>query len=165
SVERATELGGTELIRDDEGGQWAVVLDPNGAAFGLIPVVSAEAMEQSGAAAATGPAGRMGWVDITVDHAPAMRDFYRDVIGWSVEDVAMKDGEARYADYNMIGSNGTPLAGVCHARGTNTGLPPIWMIYLPVNDLAESARRVAQEGGTVIKSMRGREDELMYVAV
>ncbi len=47
SVERALDLGGSELMhgKDDDGkSQWAVLLDPNGAAFGIIPVVPAEAI-------------------------------------------------------------------------------------------------------------------------
>jgi len=46
SAQRALDLGGRELMhaKDDDGkSQWAVLLDPNGAAFGTIPVVSAEA--------------------------------------------------------------------------------------------------------------------------
>ncbi|MGK0521945.1 MAG: putative enzyme related to lactoylglutathione lyase, partial [Planctomycetota bacterium] len=50
-------------------------------------------------------------------------------------------------------------AGVCHARGVNLGLPPIWMIYLPVGDLAESVRRVQEEGGKIIKATRGSDGE------
>ena len=47
SVERALDLSGSELMHaKDDGGksQWAVLLDPNGAAFGIIPVVSEEAL-------------------------------------------------------------------------------------------------------------------------
>ena len=47
SVERALDLEGRELMhgKDDDGtSKWAVLLDPNGAAFGIIPVVSAEAI-------------------------------------------------------------------------------------------------------------------------
>ncbi len=39
----------------------------------------------------------------------------------------------------------------------NLGLPAIWMIYLPVGDLAESLRRVREGGGKVIKETRGAD--------
>ena len=55
----------------------------------------------------------------------------------------------------MLGDDGNPAAGVCHARGVNLGLPAIWIIYLPVGDLAESLRRVQEEGGTIIKATKG----------
>src|SRR5210317_753224 len=43
TVERALDLGGSEVLhaRGDGGkSQWAVLLDPNGAAFGIVPVLS-----------------------------------------------------------------------------------------------------------------------------
>jgi predicted enzyme related to lactoylglutathione lyase len=166
SVERALDLGGSELVhaKDDDGkSQWAVLLDPNGAAFGIIPVASAEAIPPTDGAAVR--VGRISWLDLTVSDASATRDFYRQVVDWSVQDVEMEDASERYADYNMFGDDGNPAAGVCHARGVNLGLPPIWMIYLPVGDLAESVRRVREEGGKIIKTTRGNDGEYAYAVV
>jgi len=162
SVKRALELGGSELMHDGKS-QWAVLLDPNGAAFGIIAVVSAEAVRPTDGAAAH--VGRISWLDLTVSDASATRDFYRQVVDWSVQDVEMEDAGERYADYNMFGADGSPAAGVCHARGFNLGLPPIWMIYLPVGDLAESLRRVREGGGEVIKATRGTDGEYASAVV
>ena len=171
SVERALDLGGSELIhaKDDDGtSQWAVLLDPNGAAFGIIPVVSAEAIPPTEGVASRDAAAHVGciaWLDLTVSDASAMRDFYRQVVDWSVQDVEMEDASGCYADYNMCGDDGNPAAGVCHARGVNLGLPPIWMIYLPVGDLAESLRRVREEGGKIIKATPETDGERAYAVV
>lgn len=170
SVERALGLGGRELMhgKDDSGrSQWAVLLDPNGAAFGLIPVVPAEALPDEGVASseAASSVGCISWLDLTVSDAAATRDFYAQVVGWSTQDVAMgKEGE-RYADYNMLGGDGNPAAGVCHARGMNLGLPPVWLIYLPVGDLAESVRRVEERGGRVIKAIRGSDGQYAHAVI
>ena len=171
SVERALALGGSELMhgKDDDGkSQWAVLLDPNEAAFGIIPVVSAEEIPQPEGGTPRDPATRAGciaWLDLTVSDASATRDFYRQVVGWSVEDVEMEDAGEHYADYNMLGADGSPAAGVCHARGVNLGLPPVWTIYLPVGDLAESLRRVGLEGGEVIKATRRADGEYASAVV
>lgn len=171
SVESAVGLGGSELMhgKDDAGNsQWAVLLDPNGAAFGIIPVVSAEEIPAPDGAESPDAAARVGcisWLDLTVSDASATRDFYRQVIGWSVQDVDMEDAGERYADYNMLGDDGNPAAGVCHARGANLGLPPIWMLYLPVGDLTESLRRVREEGGKIIKEARGDDGGYSYAVV
>jgi predicted enzyme related to lactoylglutathione lyase len=82
-----------------------------------------------------------------------------------VQDVEMEDAGERYADYNMLGDDGSPAAGVCHARGGNLGLPSVWMIYLPVGDLAESLRRVQEEGGKVIKAAQNKDGEYAYAAI
>ena len=168
SVRRAVELGGKVLMHptDDEGrSQWAVLLDPNGAAFGIIPVVSEEAIPSASGSAGTGSVGRIAWLDVTVPDANGTRDFYISVVGWAVEEVGMRDGDERYADYSMLDAHGKPSAGVCHARGVNADLPPVWMIYLPVGDLGESLKRVEQEGGTIVKQTYGKNGEPYYAVV
>jgi predicted enzyme related to lactoylglutathione lyase len=165
SVEQALQLGGKELMHGkDEGGKslWAALCDPNGRAFGLIPVVSEDAIAPTADTASGDAAPRVGciaWLDLTVSDASATCDFYRQVVGWSVQVVEMEDTGVRYVDYNMISAEGGPAAGVCHARGVNLGLPPIWMIHLPVGDLAESLRRVREGGGKIVKETRGKDGE------
>lgn len=171
SVARALELGGSELLhgKDNDGtSQWAVLRDPNGASFGIIPVVAAADIPTAEGAATPETATRVGcisWLDLTVVDASATRNFYGQVIGWSVQDVERKDGSERYADYSLLGADGNPAAGVCHARGGNVGLPPIWIITLPVGDLAESLRRVREEGGRVIKETTGADGGLVHAVI
>lgn len=60
--------------------------------------------------------GKIGWLDITVDDAPALRDFYAAVVGWKPEDVGMDE----CSDYSMaMPGTGEHVAGVCHGRGNN----------------------------------------------
>jgi len=157
SAARAVELGAKELMHgkaEDGTSQWAVLLDRDGAAFGLIPLVPAEALPEPAAQDAPDGApstGHIAWLDLTVPDADASRDFYREVVGWTVQDVAMSDADGSYADYSMVASDGNAAAGVCHARGTNADLPPVWMLYLPVGDLVESIERVRAEGGEVLR--------------
>lgn len=170
SVQRALDLGGSVLMRAPDGdgkSQWAVLLDPNGAAFGIIPVVPAEAIPPTDNPGSRDAAavGRIAWLDLTVADASATCGFYREVVGWSVQDVEMKDGDELYADYNMLGDDGSPAAGVCHARGANVGLLPVWMLYLPVGDIAESLRRVQEEGGKVIKAVQREDGDYAYAAI
>jgi len=162
SVKHALDLGGKEIMHDDKS-QWGVLLDPNGAAFGIMPVVPAEAVPTSEGVAAH--VGHISWADLTVSDASATRDFYRQVVGWSAQDVEIEGASGRYADYNMVGADGNPAAGVCHARGVNLGLPPVWLIYLPVGDLAESVRRVREEGGEIIKTTRGDDGKYTCAVV
>ena len=70
--------------------------------------------------------GKIGWVDLTVASAEELRDFYARVTGWRPQPVSMGD----YSDFTMMLPTGAePVAGICHARGTNAGLPPQWLIY------------------------------------
>lgn len=168
SFERAMARGGRELMHQkNESGQssWAVLIDPNGAAFGIVPAVEPEAVGPTDEGAAADPAGRIAWLDLTVADAPSIRDFYQDVVGWSVEEVAMEDSDGPYADYALCRSDGAPVAGVCHARGANRGIPPVWMICLPVGDLDESLDRVRGGGGQVVDVRKGASGEHEYAVV
>jgi predicted enzyme related to lactoylglutathione lyase len=95
--------------------------------------------------------GQIGWVDLTVPNADAVRDFYSHVTGWTSTGLSMGD----YEDYCM-NPPGTenPVAGVCHARGSNASQPPVWMIYIVVADLQESIRRCLERGGKVLSPER-----------
>ena len=169
SVERARSLGGQELVhgRDDAGAsQWAVLRDPSGAAFGVLPVSPPPPAPADETERAARPrAGRIGWLDLTVADAAATRDFYRQVVGWSVEDVTMKGDGETYADYCMVAEDGPAVAGVCHARGVNADLPPVWLLYLPVGDLEESARRVEAEGGALVRTSRDDDGALTTAVI
>ena len=97
--------------------------------------------------------GQIGWIDLTVEDAPRLRDFYRDVAGWEAEEHSMGD----YADFVMKAGD-TAVGGVCHARGANEGQPSGWMIYIVVEDLDRSLEACASGGGKVrvpIRSMGG----------
>jgi predicted enzyme related to lactoylglutathione lyase len=169
SVARAQERGGYELMhqRNERGqSQWAVLRDPNGAAFGIIPAVPSDARPKTDDASSgsSGKVGRISWLDLTIPDAVGTRDFYEAVVGWSARELEMRDTEGRYSDYVLSSSDGSAVAGVCHARGVNRGLPIAWMIYLPVGDLAESLRRAAEGGGEVVRSS-GSGDDLTYAVI
>lgn len=160
SAARALELGGREILHgkaEDGTSLWAALYDPSGAAFGLIPVVTEEQIPKADGDA-TGSVGHIAWVALATDDASSSSDFYREVVGWSVKEVEMVDGDDRYLDHDMLGGDGRPAAGICHARGVNEGLPPIWLLHIPVGDLAESLRLVGENGGKVIaETTRGRD--------
>jgi len=115
--------------------------------------------------------GTVTWVDLTVANAPEVRDFYEAVVGWTPREVDMGD----YADFEMLppagnasdsadgaagdgnsstGTSSVPkaaaAAGVCHARGGNAKLPPQWIIYVPVADLARSLYACERLGGKIV---------------
>jgi predicted enzyme related to lactoylglutathione lyase len=91
--------------------------------------------------------GSIVWIDLTVDKADEMRDFYKQVVGWDHEAVEMSG----YSDFNML-MQGTdkPMAGICNARETNANLPAKWLIYIVVADLEESVKQCIRLGGEVL---------------
>lgn len=91
--------------------------------------------------------GTIGWIDLAVQDAEGVRAFYQQVVGWTAEPIDM----GGYSDYCMMPkSSDDAVTGICHARGSNAELPPVWMIYIIVENLDESLAKVKQLGGTVI---------------
>lgn len=95
--------------------------------------------------------GTVAWTDLTVPEAERIRDFYARVVGWAPVPVDM----GGYADFNMtVPTQGTPVAGICHARGVNADLPPVWIVYLVVEDLEASLDGVRGGDGEVLLGPR-----------
>ena len=106
--------------------------------------------------------GTIGWVDLTVPNAREVRDFYRAVVGYGASEVEM--GE--YSDYCLLEpSTGEAIAGVCHARGVNAGLPPQWLIYITVEDVEASAARCVELGGKVLAPPRRMGNQGSYCVI
>ncbi len=89
--------------------------------------------------------GTQGWLDLTVDDAAALRDFYADVLGWTPHAVSMGD----YDDWAMKAGDKT-VGGICHRRGENDKLPPMWVPYFVVTDLAAAVAKATAGGAEVI---------------
>jgi len=47
--------------------------------------------------------------------------------------------------------DGVSAGEICHAGGDNAGIPPVWILSLPVDDFEESLRLVREGGGEIIK--------------
>lgn len=106
--------------------------------------------------------GAVIFADLTVPDAAALRDFYREVAGWGSDGVPMKDGSESYEDYMMKDTGGTPVGGVCHARGVNTGIPQVWMMYVHVEEPEKSVEACGRLGGEVVKITKNKEGLIHY---
>lgn len=104
--------------------------------------------------------GAIGWTDLTVDDASGVRGFYEQVIGWKSQGLSMGD----YEDFCMQRpEDGETVAGICHARGENAKVPPVWLVYITVSDLAASITKVKDLGGDVIDGPRSAGGGTMCV--
>ena len=90
-------------------------------------------------------------MDLTVENADAIRDFYKTVTGWKSMDVGM--GE--YNDYCMLSPDDNQVrSGICHARGVNADIPPMWILYINVANLDESLSNAISHGGQLVSGPR-----------
>jgi uncharacterized protein len=109
-----------------------------------------------------GKVGSIGWADLTVGDASEVRDFYREVVGWQANELDM----GGYSDYCMNEpATGKTVAGICHASGVNAGLPPVWLIYITVEDLEKSASKCVELGGQIIAGPRSAGQQGRYCII
>ncbi len=95
--------------------------------------------------------GKILWQDLTVDDAESIKNFYAKVVGWQSDPHNMGD----YHDFNINApGDGTTVAGICHARGSNANIPPLWLIYVGVEDVKASANACLEMGGKVLDGPR-----------
>ena len=95
--------------------------------------------------------GDITWRDLTVKNAVKVRDFYAAVAGWKFTGLDM----GGYEDFCMNRpGDGETVAGICHARGENIGLPAQWLTYINVADLKRSLAGCGKNGGKVIYPTR-----------
>ena len=100
----------------------------------------------------TDDTGKIGWIDITIEDADALRDFYAGVVGLKSENVSMGD----YDDYSMtVPASGEAVCGICHARGSNADLPSGWLVYFVVANVDGSAAACTARGGRIVVEPRG----------
>lgn len=105
--------------------------------------------------------GALEWLDLTVDDADSLRDFYTDVVGWKSDPVSMGD----YSDYAMVTSGGDAVAGVCHARGSNADLPVVWLPYFRVASLEDSLKRCLTREGVIITGPKSLGPGMRYAVI
>lgn len=109
--------------------------------------------------------GQFFWSDLTVPNANNLKDFYKEVTGWQVQEIAMDDQGDSYVDYAMMIDNETPAGGICHQRGVNKKIPPQWVMYINVENVEESLKKALSLGGKLIQESKKKDGTYNYVIV
>ena len=87
------------------------------------------------------------WYDVMTTDVGASETFYRDVIGWGTQDTGATP------PYTLFTVDGRGVAGLMAIPedALKGGVPPTWMGYIHVDDVADMAARITREGGKLIK--------------
>ncbi len=139
SVAAAKRLGATihQDVTELEGwGTYAVIQDPQGA-----PLMVVDPARSLG--------GRQGysgwrWAELWTHDPGSAATFYREVIGYEIENVPVGDGV-----YTALSSSGTRNAGLVKLERTD--IASRWAPYIGVTDLRGILVRVWQERGQVLR--------------
>jgi predicted enzyme related to lactoylglutathione lyase len=143
TVRDAQRLGGRvykEPIEAPKIGRWAVLADPQGAAFAVFtpayePKLGGKPL-----------IGDFSWHELmTTDYQAALR-FYQALFGW---EKAEAHDMGPMGIYQMYGLSGRALGGMFNRGSEQQIIPPHWLCYVQVTDAAQVVKQATAAGGKV----------------
>lgn len=144
---RAAELGGQVVMppADIPGtGRFAILTDPQGAAFGILQPLPMDPQPPADAGAFNQRKdGHGNWIELMSTDPDAGFAFYADLFGWTRSD-ALDMGEM--GTYRLFAHHGTQIGGM---MGLGHAPQPHWLPYFGVNGVTSAIRRITEAGGAL----------------
>ncbi|HEX4682710.1 MAG TPA: VOC family protein [Gemmatimonadaceae bacterium] len=143
TIEHATRLGGSMLgpAQTVPGvGRFAVMRDPQAAAFGIVTSEQAPAPEEDPRPL------EFSWHELTTTDVSAAVAFYGEIFGWE------KKGEFDMGPagvYHMFGRDRFTYGGM-FKKSDDMPMPPNWLLYARVSGTADAAADRAKNAGAQV---------------
>jgi predicted enzyme related to lactoylglutathione lyase len=141
---KVTRLGGQVHVppTDVPGvGRFAIVADPQGAAFALFKA-SSPGPEQT---PEPGTPGHIGWHELYAQDWEKAFAFYAELFGWQKAD-AIDMGEM--GTYQLFSAGGPPVGGMFNKPPSMPA--PSWLYYANVASVDQAADRISAGGGRIL---------------
>jgi predicted enzyme related to lactoylglutathione lyase len=145
TVQRAQRLGGKVHVPATDipdTGRYAVLQDPQGAAFGVYQSVRKSPAPEPRAL------GNFGWAELNTTDWKAAWRFYSELLGWRPT-TSMDMGPA-LGEYFMFGLEADQMIGGMSNAANMMKAPAHWLHYANVKSTDETAKRIPQLGGKVL---------------
>lgn len=92
--------------------------------------------------------GQICWRELNTQNLSAAKEFYKGLFGWTVEQ--SKLSETQYEEIHFGEKAVGGMLEINQDWGENwQNIPPAWMTYIAVDDIAESVEKIRQFGGGV----------------
>jgi predicted enzyme related to lactoylglutathione lyase len=143
STAELTELGGAVHRAPSDipnVGRFAVVADPQGAAFALFKSSAPPAAPP----AAPGTPGHAGWHELHATDGTSAFGFYAKLVGWAKGEAIDMGPMGVYQIFTRAGE----MAG---GMMTGQGPGPFWLYYFNVDNIDAAAARVETAGGKTVQ--------------
>jgi len=93
--------------------------------------------------------GTFCWMELATTDAPAAKDFYGRLFGWSPEDTPIGPGMV-YTMLRLRGKDVGALYGM-PPEMSGAGVPPHWLSYVSVADVDEASEKARSLGGRLVR--------------
>ncbi len=144
TVDQARSLGArivTDVTGMPNGGKYALLEDPQGAAFGLYASATEPAPESEP------KLGEFSWHELATNDFRAAFDFYSSLFGW--EAIAEHDMGAPAGVYFTFGRGGRKIGGMFKRTPDMPG-GPSWLGYVRVKDVHKVIEKATSAGASVL---------------
>ncbi|MEI5097411.1 VOC family protein [Streptomyces sp. PmtG] len=85
------------------------------------------------------------WADAMFPDVGAAKDFYGELFGWT-----FAEGAVEFGGYTQAFKDGKAVAAVVPQMPGMAGQPPAWNLYFATPDIAATAAKVRDNGGTTV---------------
>ncbi len=140
---KVAELGGTVTVPTMEvpgNGKLAFFLDPEGASFAAWQTTNPESPGML-----VQEPGSLSWNELMTRDSAKASEFYGSLVGWQFAAMPMGD-----VNYTMLKNDGKDAGGMMPMDGPQfEGIPAHWLVYLTVEDCADTAAMAEATGGKV----------------
>lgn len=89
--------------------------------------------------------GAFSWCELMTSDVEAAKAFYGKLFGWQTEDMPMPG-----MNYTVINVAGKGVGGIMTTPPGAQGMPPMWGVYVTVDDVDATARLTVELGGKVL---------------
>jgi predicted enzyme related to lactoylglutathione lyase len=143
TVEQAGALGARvskTITEMPNGGKYALLIDPQGALFGVYSSASEPQPEKAA------KRGEFSWHELATSDYRAAFDFYSAVFGW---EPAGEHDMGPLGTYFMFGRSGKQIGGIFNRPAEHPG-GPSWLSYVRVRDVQKAVKKAQSGRGTLI---------------
>lgn len=90
--------------------------------------------------------GAFGWNELMTTDVEGAKKFYGELFGWAVQEFPMEG-----MTYNLIKVDDDEVGGIMTMPPEMEGMLPCWGVYITVDDVDATARKVEELGGKIIR--------------
>jgi hypothetical protein len=85
-------------------------------------------------------------MELMTTNVDAAKEFYSKLFSWETEDASMPG-----MSYLVIKTKGDSAGGITALLPEMQGMPPMWGIYVTVDDVDATAKKVEELGGKIVR--------------
>jgi len=90
--------------------------------------------------------GAFGWHELVTTDVEAAKAFYSKLFGWETVEYPMED-----MTYWGLRVNDDEVGGIMAQPPEMAGMPPMWSMYITVDDVDQTAKQVEEMGGKILR--------------